>query len=132
MKVSKPIYETQDKDGTRVIRVPLGRKQDLFAEIEAVDFHYLRELGLTPNWSKGANNNVKASCRAANNDYVLVARVLTQAKEHEKILYKDKNPLNLRQSNIIKVWSPRKDLRNHHGLVLRTKDLSSTKAASAV
>lgn len=122
MKESKPIVEYTNKEGNRIIKVPLGRNTGKYAEIDATEWGYLRELGLSPNWSIGANNNVKAHCGLSPNNYVLVARVLLDCGEQEIVKYKDLNPLNLRNSNIMKLFSPRKGLKSDRILVIKAKN----------
>ena len=57
------IIETKDKNGKLLFKIPLGKAGEEYAEIEAAEYHRLRELGFSGKWSKGFNDSVKAPCR---------------------------------------------------------------------
>ena len=84
-----------------IVRVPLGRSHDKFAEIEQEDFDFLIKLGVSPNWNRLAPRDyVTASAKAASGSHIQIARVLLNAGPGEGIKYGDGNPLNLRRENL--------------------------------
>jgi hypothetical protein len=93
--------QTVEQDGKTIVRVPLGRSHDKFAEIEQDDFDFLTKLGVSPNWNRLAPRDyVTASARTASGSHIQIARVLLNAGPGEGIKYGDGNPLNLRRENL--------------------------------
>lgn len=95
---ARPIEKTIE--GNRVLcRVPLsdGKRH---AEIWAEDLEAIQALGISVNWAGLRNGYVTACGRRAVSGKVLVARVLMDAQEGEIVVYRDKNPLNLRRENL--------------------------------
>jgi hypothetical protein len=86
--------------GRQIVRVPLGPRSGLFAEIFKEDWDHLIKLGLSPNWNIMRNGYVIASCGKASGGHVVVARVLMNPNSGESVAYVDGNRTNLRRNNL--------------------------------
>jgi hypothetical protein len=113
--------EYRDDDGTLIYQIRLGKAGIEYAEIEAIEYHRLRQLGLSDHWSKG-NNFVKAPCKLSPTKYVSVARAIVAAGSQEVIVYRDGNHYNLRRSNLSKKWSGRTDLKCDMAFIIENKN----------
>lgn len=97
-------------EGERVLaRVPLGTHNKYaplrYAEIWRDDYDFLVKLGLSPNWCcyrnpKTGKHYVSAVSGTFPSTRVLVARVLLDAHEGQRVEYLDGNTFNLRRENL--------------------------------
>lgn len=101
----RPI-EIVDVGGRLLARVPLGRHNKYapqrYVEIWKDDYDFLVKLGLSPNWAGYRTKSgfyVSAAAHNATNR-VLIARVLLDASQGERVAYIDGNSLNLRRENL--------------------------------
>jgi len=81
-----------------VVYVALNDGREVVLDKESMDF--LLRIGLSSNWSANSGDIVTTSGRLSSNRHVCVARVITDAGPNVQVRYRDKNPLNLRLSNL--------------------------------
>lgn len=91
----KPRSITVEKGGA--VRVPLSRFGEAECIISFDDYQELLDLGVYPNWQLRGGN---VASRGPGGISVLIARVLTDAKAGERVLYKDGDRKNLRRVNL--------------------------------
>ncbi|WEX07290.1 hypothetical protein [Chelativorans sp. AA-79] len=79
------------------VAVPLARDGRQEAILDLSDYNELIALGVYPNWQLRGGN---VGSRGPNGIKVLIARVLTDAKPGQRVVYRDGNKLNLRRGNL--------------------------------
>ena len=102
---------TTDNDGQAIALVPI-HGSTAPAELYADDYHTLINAGVSPNWSYARYHirrktfwhvHCPSGCEAlvyTRSGASHVARLIAGADVGEKVLHRDKNPLNLRRDNL--------------------------------
>jgi hypothetical protein len=89
------ITHEMDEDGeTPIVLVPLVNS-DGKAILYQEDFNKLIALGLDPRWRI---NQGQVYVRGKKK--ISIARLILDTQEHERVSYRDKDPLNLRRNNL--------------------------------
>lgn len=97
-------------DGS-ITHIPLrsGPWEGLKVEIEAEVLAYLKTIGAEPPFfavfssSSTSSPQIRCSCRGMGGGQATVARLIMDAGPGEIVRYRDRNPLNLRRANLVKV-----------------------------
>jgi hypothetical protein len=82
-----------------LVRIQHSEEQ---AVIDAADFDALMERGISKDWYRNPASYMRVAVRIKGEQTLTpVARLITQARDGTKVLSIDRNPLNLRRSNLL-------------------------------
>lgn len=107
-RTSSQVTFTTDHDGTEIALVPIHGSPDP-AKLFADDYRAMIKAGVSPHWSltkprgTGRMNYRHVHCPSGcktRSGSSHVARIVARAGVGEKVLHRDKNPLNLRLDNL--------------------------------
>jgi len=93
----RPVRITNDRDRGSIVHVPLARDGRREAVLDLDDYNELIGLGVYQNW-QGRGGQVGA--RGPDGITLLIARVLTDAKPGQRVIFRDGDCLNLRRDNL--------------------------------
>lgn len=94
---ARPVRISGDQDNGFLVHVPLARDGELEAALDLEDYNELVSLKVYPNWSLRGGN---VSARIPGGGSVLIARVLTDARPGQRVVYHDGDKLNLTRKNL--------------------------------
>ncbi|WP_027155327.1 hypothetical protein [Mesorhizobium sp. WSM2561] len=99
---ARPIRITGSKEDGFLIHVPLGRSGTDEATVDLDDYNELVGLKLSRNWQLRGG---QVGALAPFGTEVLIARVLTDARPGQRVVYLDNNTQNLRRNNLgLQAW----------------------------
>lgn len=105
--MSNGLIQTRDENAREVAVVPLqnGRKGACIIDLD--DWQFLISLGMSTALNRLKNGTIVTPCSRSNTNWLVVARILMDAREGEAVICRDGDNSNLRRSNLVKVVSAR-------------------------
>ncbi len=94
----RPLRPSVDAEGRQIILVPLS-KTNAVAKASKEAIEMFRDLGLSLNWTLSEGRSVRV--RHGKFPNLSVARLIAKAPMDARVMFKDKNSLNLLPDNLV-------------------------------
>ncbi len=102
--MSSGIIHTRDELARPVVIVPLQEGTKGAAIVDQDDFEFLSSIGCSMAWNRLRNGNIVTPCSRSKTNWLLVARILTDANPGQVVAFRDGDNSNLRRSNLVVVF----------------------------
>jgi hypothetical protein len=101
--MAKPVLWSVDDRARPIVRVPLTSPAGLYVTLDAADYDQWVAEGRSLRWrlnDNGAGTFLRVVCSGPAGCRVSVGRLLANARPDQRVGWSDRDPLNLRRTNL--------------------------------